>query len=1186
MESNFYIIEQKLNDFIRKFYSNRILQGVLLFAVSFGFSAFVVFLTEYFVYMPPIVKTILFYCLALVFCFIFVGFIVIPVLKLFRVFPVITFEESAKIISNYFSDSKDTFLNLLQLNKNCDSNADNDLLIAAVNQKISLISPLNFPLAINFKKTFKYLIIGIVILLFLSLLSAVNYTKISSGAERFLNFSTAYTPENPYTFTILNKNFELGRGEDYLVNVKIDGPTFPADVFINVGGVKLRMNIDSSGYYSYNFKNLNSDVDFNFNYLDYLTQNYKVSVFDKPQIVSFSVDVIPPTYTNISAQNFENTGDLIVPYGSNISWNFKILNGENFIFYIDSSLYKSLSIDNNVVQINKITKKSFNYSFSATGNKNIKTDSSLFHVKIVPDFYPSIECVSKIDSSASDALIFMGRITDDYGFSSLTFNYYYDNNPKQIYSFPVDFEKNAVSQDYFYYFDFSQLEFSDKISYYFEVKDNDKISGFKSSKTILQCYSKLSDIEKEHRLSDLHNSMTEKIEQTQRILNDLIKDVADFEKAMSGNKNISDWEKQLKLNNLVEKQNKLQNLLNQLSDENSQKNMFENQLNPYQNDELAQKQQQYQDLWNQLIDDDVKKLLDKINSLKDAYNDKNLKDKINDLKFDFNQISEQLDRNNQLLKMYNVENNVHKISDDLSKMADEYKNFSQEISDFNVNNKSKSTEDSQNQNKNNNKNSNFDNKDNNKIVESKNADDLSKKMNDFIDRFEKLMETYKKTIDENNELGDNKLDIEDINNDFPNIEKQLQNQKQQLDNFIENIKPNNNSNKSDRSNNSNNQDNNLDKNSTNNQYSDENFSNEHDKNSDLSRQMQQSSEDIQEMSDKLSGGVNMQQEQRTKENMNDVRQIQDNLLSVSFEQEKLLNFNKNILHGSSLQTESVKKQQNLKQDFDLIRDSIYALAKRTPELGHSVYEKISDIYHNFESSIDYMNRNNRSQAAIKQQSAMTQINDLSLLFNEILNQMQNPQNNLQSGGQQQKEMQSKNKKQSQQVREQKFRDMKNGQQSLKQMLQQMMEQLQKGESPSNQRLAESLKMQEMLQQQISEMLNNSNQNGKTRQMLNEINRLMEDTKRDIINKNITQQTLNRQQQIFNKLLESEKSDRQQEYDEKRESKSGNNHEQSNKIDLNSLKKLNNGTKEFLNVKYIDLDLFYINKYNNYLQNID
>ena len=56
--------------------------------------------------------------------------------------------------------------------------------------------------------------------------------------------------------------------------------------------------------------------------------------------------------------------------------------------------------------------------------------------------------------------------------------------------------------------------------------------------------------------------------------------------------------------------------------------------------------------------------------------------------------------------------------------------------------------------------------------------------------------------------------------------------------------------------------------------------------------------------------------------------------------------------------------------------------------------------------------------------------------------------------------------------------------------------------------------------------------------LDRLMREMEQTERDLVNKVINQQTLNRQQQIMTRLLESERADMQQEKDDQRQSRQG------------------------------------------------
>lgn len=55
----------------------------------------------------------------------------------------------------------------------------------------------------------------------------------------------------------------------------------------------------------------------------------------------------------------------------------------------------------------------------------------------------------------------------------------------------------------------------------------------------------------------------------------------------------------------------------------------------------------------------------------------------------------------------------------------------------------------------------------------------------------------------------------------------------------------------------------------------------------------------------------------------------------------------------------------------------------------------------------------------------------------------------------------------------------------------------------------------------------------------ELKKLMEQTETDLVNKRLTEQTLMRQQEILTRLLEVDKAVKERDWDNKRESKSGN-----------------------------------------------
>ncbi len=1196
MKSDFPIIEQKLENFIRKFYTNKLVLGLLFFVV-FGVVAFTVLsFVESFLYLSPLVKTFLFYSFIFILLSDFVFFILFPLLKIFKILPVISYEEASSIISNYFPDSKDTLLNLIQLQYQQDS-CDSELLLAAVNQKAEIISPLNFSSAINYKTTLRYLTISLLLILVFSIFATSNFDRFKRGASQFLNYSAVYEPVNPYIFTILNDNFTTGRGEDFTIRGTIDGPSYPNDIYVNFSGNSYRMNVDSTGFYSYTLLNVSSPINLNFSYLQYNTEDYLLNVFDKPSLNGFNVSIIPPAYTNLNSTDFENTGDLVVPRGTQIIWNFDILNVSTLNFFTDSVLTDTISVAQNQVSVKKSALKDFSYHYSVLSENGLDSTFSPYNVTVVPDVYPSIEVVISADSSSMNAMFFSGHISDDYGFHSLHFIYYDKSDPKNLRSESIEIMPNSINQDFFFYFDFSK--FKSTVNYYFEVKDNDAVSGFKSTKTVLSSYNLLTTEEKEQRLSELNNSLYDKIDQSKNLLHDITKDLEDFQKSVSGNNNLSDYEKQLKIDNLIEKQTKLEDLLKQISNDNFKKDLLQNQTQ-----QLTEKQKQMQNLWNELLNDDVKKLLDQINQLKNSINERNFRDRIDNLKFDFHQISEQLDRNNELLKYFSTEKKLNDLTKDLEKLSKEYNDFSRETLSSDFKNKDGwFQKDNSNKNDNNQKgkeNNGFDNR-NTDNSNSENTFEESLSPEEFKEKFDALKQKYDELMKQNSELDNLKLNIDSLFDKFDEISKQLEQQSDQFGNIknqqdksqSENKKGDNNRPKDDKSDSQNADNPMYDQNNTGNQ--DQNNPNQNIQTPDnqshspqqqrqnLQKQMQKTAEQMQQLAEQMNGQQKGQQNKKQAENLNDVRQILDNLVNISFSQESLINYTKGTQTNASYYQDLTKRQLSVRNDFALVRDSIYALAKRVPELGHSVYSKIDEINSSITQSLSFISDNNKSRSAIQQQIILTNVNDLALIFAEIEQNMQQQMQSGQHGNDSEEPVESRNKKRAQQ-RQQQMQQAKQNQQNLIQSLQQMIQQMKKGNTPSSQQMAQSLRMQELLQQYLQELQQGSSTNPQTKQLYDQMQQLIEQNKRDIINRNITDNLLNRENQVFKKLLDLENAEKQQEFDEERESRSGNNFDNKTSEPIFPLNK-QQGSKEFIFRNYLDIDLFYLNKYNMYMQKI-
>ena len=121
------ILFDKLNGFISKYYKNKILKGLIFLAATLLFFLLLFSVLEYFSRFNSSIRTLLFWLYIVINSFIFIGFILIPLLNLFRLGKTLNYTDAAIIIGKFFPDIDDKILNILQLNELSDSDRGVDL---------------------------------------------------------------------------------------------------------------------------------------------------------------------------------------------------------------------------------------------------------------------------------------------------------------------------------------------------------------------------------------------------------------------------------------------------------------------------------------------------------------------------------------------------------------------------------------------------------------------------------------------------------------------------------------------------------------------------------------------------------------------------------------------------------------------------------------------------------------------------------------------------------------------------------------------------------------------------------------------------------------------------------------------------------------------------------------------------
>ena len=1099
MTNDYNILLNKLDNFIRKYYKNQIIKGVIFSLIIYLFFYITVSVLEYFGHFSVVFRSLLFYTSLSLFLAVFVYYIVIPLLRMIRIGKFISHKQAARIISSHFTNIQDKLLNTLELAAiGTDTNVSQELVLASIDQRIKALKPIPFEAAINFRENFKYAKYLLAILLLFILIFAISPSVFTEGSYRIVKHSTYFAPVAPFEFILLNDSLFIQKGGNYEVKIEVRGEYVPNEVAINYGGNSFIMDKKSKTEFSYSFKNINNTIDLFFEAENYRSKSYTLAVLPSPLILNFALVIDAPAYTNEPDKTIDNVGDVTVPYGSRIVWKFVTANLDSLHFTFNDSINAKAKSNGDKYEYARIAYSTSDYTVSVF-NKYFKNfDIVRYTISVIPDLYPTIQVNNLRDSVNFSVFYFRGAISDDYGFTKLTFNYCTDTITKKFTAIQVPITKNVTAQDYYYAFDFSTLNVRDQsvIEYYFEVFDNDGINGAKSAQSRKFEFKVPSAKEIAEFESQASKSIESNIDEAKKITEQLKQSIAKLQQSNTDN-SVSDWEKSKMIKDIVQKQNKLDELLKQITEENKEKNNMMNSFNEQQ-EQILEKQKQIEELMDNMMTDELRQLIDEINKMQEEFDKENVNQLTDKLDKSYEDLEKQLDKNLELLKRYEVEERVTAAFEELKDLAEKHDKLADD-------------------------------------VENKKASDeqLMEKQLEQEKDFKDLMKNYEETIEMNDKL-EKPFELDKFEENKQEISEKFEQSKQEM---TEGSKRK------------------------------------------AAKSQKENSKNMKEMADQMEQMMAQSMMSQDAEDYDDLRQILDNLVEFSFDQEALM---KAILQTNQRNPqfiEIVNSQKRLADDFEIIRDSLYALSKRTPMVNTVINQEITIITRNLEDVLVQFGENQVNRARTDQQLIMTSANNLALFLNESLNAMQEQMSGSSSSGDKKKNKKGKPNPG--------LPDLKQQQQSMKQQLEQMLQQMKEGKANwdkkgTNQRLTQMLAQQEIFQQMLNQLRNGKTLNPESQKMLNEIDKLSDQIERDIINKQITQTTLDRQKQIMTRLLEAETAENERETEKKRESKEAKDSKLRNPEELFKNEKVIRNMRENLSTTDLKMTNYYKNKYREYM----
>ncbi len=1044
----------RIQEYRQKYYQNQLLKGAI-FSIALLLTVFLFFNTiEYFGRFSSLVRGMLFFGFLAVLAFSFVQWVIQPIIHLYGLKKPLSDEQAALQIGQYFPEIGDKLVNTLQLGNLTGSQSD--LIDASIRQKSGQLLIVRFSDAIRFNENKKRLKYAVYPLAAIAVILLFNPSFFSSSSDRIIHFQKNYTYA-PFSFELQNKSLKAFRNEDFTLKLKLQGEALPSAVYLVQNGTRFKLTQESGKDFSYTFKNLQRDVAFSFDAAGYASEEYRIVVNERPSLLSFDVNLHYPAYLNKPSEGLNNVGNLSVPEGTTIEWNFNTSSTRSLAikFENDSAFYRAKESNGDHFEIRRTVRKSAQYQVNLKNDETTNSDKIGYFINVIPDKYPVMNLENFQDTTLYNYLVLGGSISDDYGFSQLRMFYSVkranEDKPAQAKSIPIPFNKTVNTQSFFFqwYVDSLKLAPGDKIEYYAQVWDNDGVNGAKSarSRSIQFTVPSKDQLEAEVRKSEqeTENQMQSAMKKAQN----LQKELDNLDNRLKSNKEL-DFKEQKQVEEVLRKREELMKELEALKEKHQDANEKSRQFNQ-QSPELQAKIEQLQKLMNDLMDEDTNKLYQELKKLLEQKQSERMSTMLEKLRNKENNLEKELERTMKLFKQMQMEQKMENLTEKLNDLADKEEELAE-----------KSEQNDKN----------------------KNADDKKGKNDNLKQEQEKIQDDFKKA-------QENSKEIEEMSKE---LEQELDMQKEEQKNASEQMEQSKQE---------------LDK----------------QQNQKASQSQKNAAKSMKKMAQSMEEQMESAEMEQMQENLDALRDILENLITLSFDQETLMK----DFRGVSLQDPRFVKlgqqQLKLKDDAKVVEDSLYALANRVVQLQSFVTRELNDMKSYMNESVKSIKDRQINVATSKQQFAMTSMNNLALMLSDVFNQMQQQMAMAMPGAGKGK----KGKQKGEQPGMGEMQEKLNG--KIKQL-----GQGKEGQGGQSEQLARMAAEQAAIRKMIQEFMDKQKGTEQGKQMgkeLQEISEKMDESETDLVNKRITPELIKRNQEITTRLLESEKAMKEQDEDEQR-----------------------------------------------------
>lgn len=660
----------RIKSFIRRYYLNRIIHGLIVSLVFGSFFLLVLILVNEITLSPASFREPAFKIGAFVSLGFLIVFVLIPAFRLLGLMRGMNIKAAERLIRNKFPELNDTLLNLIELGENDLGEKDSSLIFASIEERENRLKWYKFEQAVPYKKLIKPAAYFISVVVLGLLLLSIWPNLVKTGYSRTVHYKQEFDTKIKLQLLIVNDSLRVGLGSDLEILVSSNIPLGDADVYINIGASLYQMKTDGS-LFSHTVEAINGDFDFSVKHIEFESKRYHVEVIPIPEMHKMEIVVIPPRHTGLELRLQNNSGDLLIAEGSVVNWSIMQQHADIVsLIFNDDSLYSDQ--EEGIHKFSKIIKLNLEYELFLKSLKLREPVSFRYNIEVIKDQFPGIIAKQVIDSVFAQQVYIQANIQDDYGFSNLIFYIVSAEEGLLIYQDTIKVLSDANFQKVYYAVDFKNVVAPGKdYEYFLSVWDNDGVNGPKRTdskkfRMRVETTEELWDSNRE-KGADLGNKIEDSKDLTNKLrekLNELI------QSQLIENKD--DWEIKSKVDEISEMKDLLQEMIENIQLDNRMMNLSE-QFSSERRDEILRKQEEIEELFEKLLDDELKKLFEEFEKLAEEMSQRERLEKTEELKMNLENLEEQLDVNLELLRKLELEKQIYDLANKMKKLGKEVK---------------------------------------------------------------------------------------------------------------------------------------------------------------------------------------------------------------------------------------------------------------------------------------------------------------------------------------------------------------------------------------------------------------------------------------------------------------------------------------------------------------------------------